>query len=73
MAACRGPELEFPPAKWAAHLSFSTVAELLQDVLPVDIGLHQETIRRHGLRLPSPDPSPALTGRTIYLILTVQA
>jgi len=34
-------------AKWAAHLSFSTVAELLQDVLPVDTGLHQETVRQH--------------------------
>ena len=41
------PELEFLLAKWAAHLSFSTVAELLQDVLPVDTGLHQETVRQH--------------------------
>jgi len=29
-------------------LSFSTVAELLQDVLPVDTGLQQETVRQHG-------------------------
>jgi hypothetical protein len=41
------PGLEFLLAKWAAHLSFSTVAELLQDVLPVDNGLHQETVRQH--------------------------
>jgi len=41
------PELEFLLAKWAAHLSFSAVAELLQDVLPVDTGLHQETVRQH--------------------------
>jgi hypothetical protein len=41
------PELEFLLAKWAAYLSFSTVAELLQDVLPVDTGLHQETVRQH--------------------------
>jgi hypothetical protein len=41
------PELEFLLAKWAAHLSFTTVAALLQDVLPVDTGLHQETVRQH--------------------------
>jgi hypothetical protein len=41
------PKLEFLLAKWAAHLSFSTVAELLQDVMPVDSGLHQETVRQH--------------------------
>lgn len=41
------PGLEFLLAKWAAHLSFPTVAELLQDVLPLDTGLHQETVRQH--------------------------
>ena len=34
-------------AKWGAHLSFSAVGELLQDVLPIDPGLHQETVRQH--------------------------
>ena len=41
------PELEYLQAKWAAHGSFSAVAELLHDVLPVDPGLHAETIREH--------------------------
>jgi hypothetical protein len=41
------PELEFLQAKWAAHLSFTAVAELLQDVLPVDTCLNGETIRMH--------------------------
>jgi hypothetical protein len=30
------PELEFLQAKWAAHLSFAAVVDLLHDVLPVD-------------------------------------
>ena len=41
------PELEFLQAKWAAHLSFAAVADLLHDVLPVDAGLHGETVRTH--------------------------
>jgi hypothetical protein len=41
------PELEFLQAKWAAHLSFTAVAELLHDVLPVDTCLNGETIRMH--------------------------
>ena len=41
------PELEFLQAKWAAHLSFGAVADLLQDVLPVDVHLHGETVRGH--------------------------
>jgi hypothetical protein len=41
------PELEFLQAKWAAHLSFSAVADFLQDVLPVDTQLHGETVREH--------------------------
>jgi len=41
------PELEFLQAKWTAHLSFSAVADLLRDVLPVGQGLHAEGIRRH--------------------------
>jgi hypothetical protein len=39
------PELEFLQAKWAAHLSFGVVADLLQDVLPIDARLNDETIR----------------------------
>jgi hypothetical protein len=39
------PELEFLQAKWAAHLSFGAVADLLHDVLPVDSCLNDETIR----------------------------
>jgi hypothetical protein len=30
------PELEFLQAKWAAHVSFGAVADLLHDVLPID-------------------------------------
>jgi hypothetical protein len=37
------PELEMLQAKWAAHVSFAAVAELLHDVLPVDSGV----IRAH--------------------------
>jgi hypothetical protein len=39
------PELEFLQAKWAAHVSFAAVADLLHDVLPVDACLNDETIR----------------------------
>jgi hypothetical protein len=41
------PELEFIEAKWAAQIAFGAVAELLHDVLPVDGGVRQETIRQH--------------------------
>jgi hypothetical protein len=41
------PELEFLQAKWAAHLSFGAVADLLHDVLPIDTHLHGETVREH--------------------------
>jgi hypothetical protein len=41
------PELEFLQAKWAAHLSFAAVADLLHDVLPIDACLNGETIRMH--------------------------
>ena len=41
------PELEFLQAKWAAHLSFAAVADLLHDVLPVASCLNGETIRMH--------------------------
>lgn len=34
-------------AKWAAHLSFAAVADLLHDVLPVDSCANSETIRAH--------------------------
>jgi Plasmid pRiA4b ORF-3-like protein len=41
------PEMEFLQAKWAAHLSFAAVVDLLHDVLPVDPCLQVETVRRH--------------------------
>jgi hypothetical protein len=41
------PELEMLQAKWAAHLSFAVVADLLHDVLPVDSCANSETIRAH--------------------------
>ncbi len=41
------PELDFLQSKWAAHLSFAAVADLLHDVLPVDVGLHSDTVRQH--------------------------
>jgi hypothetical protein len=44
------PELEYLQAKWAAHLSFAAVANLLHDMLPVDAGLHGEGIRAHVLK-----------------------
>ena len=47
MTAHTAPELEFLQAKWAAHLSFAAVADLLHDVLPVDSCLNGETIRTH--------------------------
>jgi hypothetical protein len=34
-------------AKWAAHVSFAAVADLLQDILPVDSCVNRETIRAH--------------------------
>lgn len=43
------PELAYLEAKWAAQVSFAAVRELLQEVLPVEQGLHQETIRQHVL------------------------
>jgi hypothetical protein len=41
------PELEFLQAKWAAHLSFAAVADLLHDVMPIGACLNGETIRMH--------------------------
>jgi hypothetical protein len=41
------PELEFLQAKWAAHLSFGAVADLLHDVLLIDTHLHGETVGEH--------------------------
>ncbi|MEJ8826888.1 ISKra4 family transposase [Variovorax humicola] len=43
------PELAYLEAKWAAHVSFAAVRALLQEVLPVEQGLHEETIRQHVL------------------------
>jgi len=39
------PELELLQAKWAAHVSFAAVADLLHDVLPVNACVNHETIR----------------------------
>jgi len=44
------PELEYLQAKWAAHLSFAAVANLLHDVLPIDTGLHGEGVRDHVMK-----------------------
>ena len=41
------PELAYLEAKWAAQVSFAAVRALLQEVLPIEHGLHQETIRQH--------------------------
>lgn len=41
------PELAYLEAKWAAQVSFASVRALLQEVLPIEQGLHQETIRQH--------------------------
>lgn len=43
------PELTYLEAKWAAQVSFTAVRALLQEVLPIEHGLHQETIRQHVL------------------------
>ncbi|MEJ8815195.1 ISKra4 family transposase [Variovorax ureilyticus] len=43
------PELAYLEAKWAAQVSFASVRALLQEVLPIEHGLHQETIRQHVL------------------------
>ena len=50
LTAHMAPELEFLQAKWAAHLSFGAVANLLHDVLPVDSCLNDETIRMQVFR-----------------------
>ncbi|MDM0118013.1 ISKra4 family transposase [Variovorax sp. J22R133] len=41
------PELAYLEAKWAAQVSFAAVRALLQEVLPIEHGLHEETIRQH--------------------------
>ena len=43
------PELAYLEAKWAAQVSFASVRALLREVLPIDHGLHEETIRQHVL------------------------
>jgi hypothetical protein len=43
------PELAYLEAKWAAQVSFASVRALLQEVLPIEHGLHEETIRQHVL------------------------
>jgi hypothetical protein len=41
------PELLYLETKWASLIPFTKVADLLQEVLPVDDGTNHETIRRH--------------------------
>ena len=41
------PELLYLETKWASLIPFTRVADLLQEVLPVDDGTNHETIRRH--------------------------
>ena len=41
------PELAYLKAKWAAQVSFAAVRSLLKEVLPIEHGLHEETIRQH--------------------------
>jgi hypothetical protein len=50
MPGARAPELKFLQAKWAAHLSFTAVADLLHDALPIDACLNGETTRMHVFR-----------------------
>jgi hypothetical protein len=45
------PELAYLEAKWAAQVSFASVRALLQEVLPIEHGLHEETIRQHVLAI----------------------
>ena len=47
ICGCTTSELAYLEAKWAAQVSFATVRALLQEVLPIEQGLHQETIRQH--------------------------
>jgi hypothetical protein len=43
------PELEYLQAKWAAHLPYRQVTELLQEVLPLDKGISFGSTRRRIL------------------------
>jgi len=45
------PELLFLETKWAALVSYSVTAQLLQDVLPIDEALAPCTIREHVFRV----------------------
>lgn len=48
---CGYPKPAYLEAKWAAKVSFTAVRALLQEVLPIEHGLHQETIRQHVLAM----------------------
>jgi len=41
------PELLWLETKWASLVSFGVTADLLKDVLPIDLKLNPDTIRRH--------------------------
>jgi hypothetical protein len=41
------PELQYLLTKWAPLASYGVTAKLLADVLPLEAGLHAETVRRH--------------------------
>ncbi len=45
------PELAFLMTKWASLASYGLTSRLLQDVLPVEMSLHPETIRRQVHRV----------------------
>ncbi len=45
------PELTFLTTKWASLASYGLTSRLLQDVLPFDVPLHPETIRRQVQRV----------------------
>ena len=41
------PELLWLETKWASLVSFGVTSDLLKDVLPIDVKLNPDTIRRH--------------------------
>jgi hypothetical protein len=77
------PELEFLQAKWAAHLSFAAVVDLLHDVLPVDPLSSANTQRRddwyqeilmvettqHGVRAHGNILAQAMSGSGIEVVM----
>ena len=51
---CRStPELDQLQAHLCALLTYRTAADLLEQMFPVDVGKHHETLRRHALKAPT--------------------